>query len=121
RFDGFTRWVVNEDLLAANAGHDLVAKVRSRLAQCLDRGGEIVDFNREAVPASELGPGSIGHRLATAARRIGRAEYETQVTSGEHGKSRSRMHLFVEAQMLAIERHGGVDIVDNVANLNAGH
>src|SRR5205807_7931908 len=110
----------DEDLLAANAGHDLVAKVGSRLAQRLDGGGEIVDFNREAVPASRLGSGPIGHRLA-AAHRIRRAEHKTQVASREHSKGRSRMHLFMEAKMLAVERDRSVDIVDDVTDLNGGH
>src|SRR5207248_8556515 len=91
------------------------------LAQRLAGGGEIVDFNRESVPASRLGLGPIGHRLTATTRRIRRAEYETQVPSGEHGKGRSRMHLFMEAKMLAVERDRSVHIVDDVADLNCSH
>jgi hypothetical protein len=31
------------------------------------------------------------------------------------------MHIFVEAEMLAVERDRSVDIVDDVADLNRGH
>jgi hypothetical protein len=31
------------------------------------------------------------------------------------------MHLFVEAEMLAVERDRSIDIVDDVADLNRGH
>jgi len=31
------------------------------------------------------------------------------------------MHLFMEAQMLAVERDRSVDIMDDVADLNGGH
>src|SRR2546428_6253347 len=31
------------------------------------------------------------------------------------------MHLFVEAEMLTVERNGGVDIMDDIADLNSGH
>ena len=31
------------------------------------------------------------------------------------------MHVFVEAELLGVERDRGVDVVDDVADLNGGH
>ncbi len=31
------------------------------------------------------------------------------------------MHIFVETQMLAVKSNGGIDVIDDIANLNFGH
>jgi hypothetical protein len=58
------RWiagrVIEQDLLAADAGDDVVAKVSSFLAECRDGGGKVGDFNAEVVPSSGVGRRAVG-------------------------------------------------------------
>ncbi|MGA9838127.1 MAG: hypothetical protein WBQ26_12485 [Gemmatimonadaceae bacterium] len=87
------RWIVDYDLLTANAAHDAVSEASASRAQPLDGCGEIVDFDREAVPATGLLMCAVRHRLAPTGCRVGCAEDEAKVTSGEHRKRWSRVHL----------------------------
>jgi hypothetical protein len=50
--DGVAGRILGEDLLAADARHDVVAQAHSRLAQRSDRGFHVFDLDREAVPAA---------------------------------------------------------------------
>ena len=67
--DGVARRVLDEDLPAADAGDDLVAEARARGAQTLDRRLEVVDLEREPVPAARARAPS---RRASPGRRPGR-------------------------------------------------
>ena len=73
QLDGVAGRVVDQDLLAADAGHDVVAEVRARAAERVDERGEIVDLEREAVPAAGLRhacrPASPAHRRSAARAR----------------------------------------------------
>jgi hypothetical protein len=86
-------------------------------AESLDSAGEIVHFNCEAIPATRLWDCSTRHRLPAATGWVGRAEREAKVAASEHRKRRRRMHHFMEAEMLAIERNRRVHIMDNVSHL----
>jgi hypothetical protein len=91
------------------------------VAQRLDGGGEIRHLKLEPVPASGLGQPAVGHGLATTRAAAGCAEHEPQIAARQHGKGRSGMHLFAEAQLLAVEGDRGIDVVDDVADAHGGH
>jgi hypothetical protein len=120
-FNRVARGVFQENLLATDTGNDVVAEVGARLAQPLYGGGEVVNFEREAVPPARLRSGAVGHGLSTSARWIGGAEDETQIAAREHRKGGRRVHLKLEAKVLRIERNGGLHIVDDIADLNGSH
>src|ERR1700735_515244 len=68
--DGVARRVVNDDLLAADAGDDLVAEPDAASSQFLDRGSEVSDLDAEAVPASRLLHPAVGHWRAAPRRAV---------------------------------------------------
>jgi hypothetical protein len=53
--------------------------------------------------------------LTASRSAAGLAQYQAQVAAGEHGKRRGRVHDFLKAEVRAIERDRGVDIMDNVS------
>jgi hypothetical protein len=65
--DGVAGRIVEEDLLAAEAGYDVVAESRTRLAERLNRVFEIVDLEQKAIPAAWLRFATVRHRLGGAA------------------------------------------------------
>src|SRR5207249_4235117 len=84
QFDRIARRVVDQDLLAADAGDDLVAEFSARVAQGRDQPLEIGYFDREAIPATWLGPAPVGHGLRAAARAPGparHAEHQPQISA----------------------------------------
>ncbi len=89
-------------------------------AQPGDGGVEVVDFDREAVPAAGALLGTIRHRLPTSTDRIRCAEHEAQSAAREHREGRGGVHHDVEPELL-VEADGGVDVVDDVAYLYHGH
>src|SRR2546430_1632607 len=66
QFDGVAGRVFEEDLLAAQSRHDVIAEGDILPAQPLDGAFDVRDLEREPVPASRLGSCPVGHRLAAA-------------------------------------------------------
>src|SRR5579864_5719438 len=84
KLDRVARWIFHEDLLAADAGDDLVAEASSTLAQARDRCLEVVDLELEAVPPSWFRQRPVGHRLPASGSAARRAEDQAQVAAREH-------------------------------------
>src|SRR2546426_11169138 len=68
QFDGVAGRVVEQDLLSAHAGNNVVAGVGSRLAQRLDFARKVGDLEVYAGPAAWLRLSAIGHGLGGAPR-----------------------------------------------------
>src|SRR5215831_7492306 len=73
---GIARWVLDENLLAANPCHDLVAKPDSRLAKGFHGGHQIGDLYGEPVPSAWFLVRAIWHWLSPACRRIRCAQHQ---------------------------------------------
>jgi hypothetical protein len=56
--------ILDKDLLAAVAGHNLVAEPPSRALQFLDSGFQVFDFDLYSVPTTRRGKLTIGHGLS---------------------------------------------------------
>ena len=121
QFDGISGRVLEQDLLAAHSNHDVIAEVGAFPTKRLDDGRKIRDLKREPVPAARLGDAAIRHSLATTRPSPRRAQYQTEVTSGQHREAGSGMHVFMEAEVLTVELDRGVDIIDDVADADRGH
>lgn len=104
--------VIDDDLFTADACNDIISEMGSCLPQHLHGGLNVVDLNRKSVPSTRLLHGTIGHWLSAPGRRIWGSEHKTKTASREHGKGGGRMHVFVEAQMFAVKRDGGIHIID---------
>src|SRR5689334_6794232 len=76
--------VLQQDLLAAHAGDDLVAETGTVLPQLRHRGRQIGDLDREAVPAAGLGQAAVRHGLAAAGTAARSAEHQPQIAAGQH-------------------------------------
>lgn len=113
--------VFDQDLLAANPGHDLVAEMRSGAAQPLHQRIQVIDLQREAVPAAGLLLGAVRHRLPAAALRVGCAEHQAQLTPGQHRKCRGRVHHQLEFQPFSVEADGRFHIPNDITDLYCRH
>src|SRR6185312_10434789 len=76
--------VLDEDLLAADAGHDLVTEAGAGVTELRDQRLDVLDLELEAVPATGLRHPPVRHRLPAAARSARRAQHEAEVAAGEH-------------------------------------
>src|SRR5438874_7839973 len=71
--------VLDQDLPAGDAGHDLVAEAGTSLAQPLDSPVEVGDLDGEPVPAPGRRQRAVGHGLAAPARAAPRrAQHEAK-------------------------------------------
>ena len=113
--------VLDQDLLAADALDDVVAKARPVLAQVGDDRLEVGDLELKAVPPAGRRQRAVGHRLAAAGSAAGRGQDQPQVAVREHRERGRRMHDLVEAELAAVEVDRGVDVVDDVADADCGH
>src|SRR6185436_19210720 len=84
KFDDVAGGVLQQDLLAAGAGQDVVAKRRALGAEAGDFGFEIADDEMDAVPAAGAGLGAVGHRASGGALRA--AEQQAQVAARDIGE-----------------------------------
>src|ERR1700754_2862283 len=107
--------------LAADPGDHVTSEGASCLPERLEDGGQVVDFDREAVPSSRCRHRAVGHGLATTWSTSWGAQDQSQISPGQHGEGRCRIHLFLEFEVLAVERYCGVDVVDDVADADSGH
>jgi transposase len=73
--DRIPGWVFEQDLLSAYSDHDVVAEIGAVVAQCLDRGVEIVDVELEPIPASRRLSLPARHVLPATWAPAGRAEH----------------------------------------------
>src|SRR4051794_29554530 len=85
---------------------------------------EVVHFDREPVPAARLRAPSVRHHLRAASSiswttRL--AEHESEIAPAEHREDRRRSHDFLKSEMLGVKRDGGIDVVDDVSDLDSRH
>src|SRR5215470_386397 len=76
QFHRVARRVLDQDLLAAYAGDDLVAEGRAAGPQVLHGGRQVGHLDRKPVPAARLRHPAIGHRLAATRRVPGHAQVQ---------------------------------------------
>src|SRR5262249_52756500 len=117
--DRVPRRGVEDDLLAAGAGDDLVAEAETGVTQPVHLGGDVVHDELDAVPAPGLGATAIGHGPSRGAR--GPAEQEAEVAPGDVGERRGRAREEREAQVIGVEGDGFVDVVDHVPDVDGAH
>src|SRR5215208_5284029 len=120
KFDWVAGRVLEQDLLAAPAAYDLVAKVCPRLAHALDLPGEILDFELAAVPTSRLGLASVGHGLPCSPRSR-RVQQEPQVVPREHRETGGGVKRDTETGMPGVEGNRFLDSLDSVTYADCGH
>src|SRR6185437_16761190 len=113
--------IVDQHLLSANAGHEVVPKMNSLLAQRFSEPVQIRYLKRYPVPATRRRFRPVGHRLTAAASLTRRAQQQAQVSPVEHRECWRRMHRQSKAQMLGVERNGCIDIVDDVTHTDCCH
>ncbi len=94
--DGVARRILQENLQAAKAGNDVIAKVGARLPERGDNRIQIIHFELNPVPSSGFGPPTIRHRLCRASLTSGCAQQQTQLAIRDCGKSWAWVHLDLE-------------------------
>src|SRR5215211_7119539 len=120
KFDEVAGGVLKQDLLAAPATDDLVAKVRPRVAYGPNLAGEVVDLQLDAVPAARLGFPAVGHGLACPAS-AGLVQQEAQVASREDRETGGGVKLDAKAKPPSVERDRLLDVINYVTHTDRGH
>src|SRR5262245_54027064 len=120
-FDGIAGRIVDEDLLAAHPGDDLVSEVDSRLAQRLDFARQVVDLELDAIPPTWLGLATIGHGLGGSSGAAGRAQQEAEVAACHDRETRGGPERHAEAEPLGVEGNGRIHVMDDVPHGNWRH
>jgi hypothetical protein len=64
---------------------------------------------------------AIRHPLAATRRRVRRAQDQAEIAARKHRKRGSRMHLELEAELLRVKGDRGINIPNDVSNLNGTH
>src|SRR5213594_671971 len=121
QLDGVACRVVEQDLLAAHAGDNLVSEMGSRLAQRLDFAREVVDLELYAVPAAWLGLATIGHGLGGTPGTEGRVQQEAEVASRDDCEAGGGPELDAEAETLRVEGDCRIHIIDYVTHGDWSH
>src|SRR5436190_2260772 len=110
------RWILEEDLLAARPFDNVVAERRPRRAESCDFGAEVVDDEVDAIPASGLGLGAVGHWPTRGAGRS--REQESEVAAFDVGERGRGAREQLEAEHLGVEGDRIVDVVDHVTDVD---
>src|ERR671910_2267500 len=120
KFDGVAGRVLEQDLLAAPAAYGLVAEARPSITHALDFAGEVPDLQLDAVPASGLGPASVGHGLprSPGSRRV---QQEAQIAPREAREAGGGVHLDAEAEVPSVEGDRRIYVIDNVTHAYRSH
>jgi hypothetical protein len=121
KLDGIAGRVVEEDLLAAEPGHDVVAKARPSFAQRRDLVFEIVDLELDAVPTARLRLASIRHRLRGPARSTRCIKQKSQIAPREDGKAGRGPRSDGETEVLGVEIDCRIHVVYEIAHADSGH
>src|SRR5918996_1614056 len=113
--------IFEQDLLPSRAGDDVVAEVHPFGSETLDLGRDVVHHELESVPAARLRLAAVRHGPPGRAGRA--AEQQSQVAPEDVSEGRYRVGAEGEAEALRVEVHGGIDIVDHVADVDCflGH
>jgi hypothetical protein len=124
QLDRVARRVFDHHLPGADPAGDLVAKRNARRTQFTDGGRQVLHLQHEPVPAAGPLRGAVGHRPGPAARVTlgdGGDQHQPQVAVRQHGERRVGVHQLAEAEPVAVEGDGRVDVVDDVANAHRAH
>src|SRR6266567_3097361 len=78
--------VLDQDLLPADAGDDVVTEPDAVVAQPGHGGSQVADLDHEPVPAPGLRQRAVRHGLAAAWPAARDADRQAQVTEGQHGE-----------------------------------
>lgn len=114
--DRIPGWIVDEDLLAAGSGDNLVAERQPRGTEPFYLGGNVVDEQVDAVPPARFRLTSVRHRPGGGALRP--AEEQAQIPSQNIGEGRRLVRLQREAEMTRVEGDRSVDVVDDVTDID---
>src|SRR4051812_27761151 len=120
QLDEIARRVLEQNLLTAATGDDLVAEVRTGRVQLGDEALEIVDVELDTVPATRLWQGSVRHRLAgpTGAWSI---EQQAQIATRQGGEAGCPGHFALESEPGGVEIDCRRDVGGDIANTDWTH
>ena len=76
--------ILDQDLLAADAGDDVVAEAGAVLAQIGDDRVDVGDLELKAIPSAGRRHRAVGHGLTTTGPAARGAENEPEVAAREH-------------------------------------
>ena len=103
QLDGIPGRVFQDDLLATQAGHDLIAEASTTFSQPFYHRNQIIHLDGKAVPAARFLLPAIRHGLTASTCRVGHAEHQAQVAAREHGESWRRVHIQMKTKLLSVK------------------
>src|SRR5687767_9389614 len=103
QLDRVARRVLEQNLSASVAVHDLVAEPRSLALQPFNGVGQVGNLELDSVPAARTGRLPIRHGLAGAATATRSIQQQTKIAARHSCEARCWMHVELEAQQLRVE------------------
>src|SRR5262249_56732421 len=111
--------ILDEDLGPARPSDDVVPELHPGGPEPLNLRLDVVHDELEAVPPARHRKATVGH--GPAGRAGAGAEEEPEVAAGHVRECGCCTHVELEPEVRRIERDGGVDVVDHVADVDRGH
>src|SRR5262245_46893481 len=112
QLDGVTVGVFQLDLLAAGTLLDLVAEAETGLLQGFDARRQVINLEDDPVPPARLLFAAVGQRARPRTPRAAEPEGKAPVRDGGEGRSRGIPRVQFEAQVLRVELHRLVHVLD---------
>src|SRR5438132_2326740 len=106
--------VLDENLRASRAPHDLVSERGSGILESLNTRLDIIDFDHEPIPAARFRLRPVRHRPAGGAARSGQPKREVVEANGR--EVRAHVPLNGESEVLAVEVQRLLHIINHVPN-----
>src|SRR5215218_5596448 len=114
--DHVAGWILEQDLLPAGPGHDVVAECGAGVAQACDLSVDVVDDEMDSIPAAGAGLAAVRHRAP--GRALWSGEEQSKVPAAYVGERRRRARQDVEPEMLGVEGDRFVDVIDHVTDVH---
>jgi hypothetical protein len=108
--------ILHQDLLAAGAGHDVVAERHAVRSEPVDLGVDVGDDEVDPVPPPGSGLLAVGH--GTPGGALWARQQQTQVPSCDIGERWDRVGAQDETEVVRVELDRRRDIVDHVPNVH---
>src|SRR5262249_51698173 len=117
--DWIAGWIVEQDLRAAGASHDIVSKSNAGRAEPFDFVSQVVDDEMDAIPPAGLRAPAVGHR--PSGRAGWPAQEQPQIAPHHFSERGRRARDQRKSEVVGVKRDRGLDVVDHIANVDRGH
>jgi hypothetical protein len=115
-----TGWILQQDLLAAIADHDLVAEASSRGFEPRNGCRQVLDLDADPVPAAWGGELAVGHGLSGSASAWS-VEQQPKRPTRDVRKPGRGLQIELKSEETGVKGDGRIDVGHDVAHAHVSH